>query len=197
MSVLHSRHSIVRGIHTRRRFLRRLKDDRSGATAIEFAIVSAPFLILMFAIIEISLVFFGTFTLENAVDQASRMIRTGQAQQQDFDKDRFRDQICANVSVLPDCKNGLKFDVRVVDNFGSAGSFDPPLTKEDTLDESGFDFNPGNGGDVVVVRVYYVWDLFAAIPHTIDGIKFGLSNIDGGGRLLVATAAFRNEPFDG
>lgn len=197
MSVLHSRHRIVRGIRARRRFLRRLKDDRSGATAIEFAIVSVPFLALMFAIIEVSMVFFGTFALESAVDQASRMIRTGQAQQQGFDKDRFKDEICGKVFGLFDCQAGLKFDVRPVDSFGGVGSLHAPLADGGGLDDNGFDFNPGNGGDVIVVRVFYVWDLFAAIPDEIGGIRIGLSNMPGGGRLVTATGAFRNEPFDG
>ena len=64
--------------------LRRLRADNAGATAIEFGIVAAPFFALMLALIEVSLVFFGTFTLENAVDKTSRMIRTGQAQEQGF-----------------------------------------------------------------------------------------------------------------
>ncbi len=196
-SGLHGKTTTARGIFARCRLLRRLKNDRSGATAIEFAIVAVPFFALMIAIIEISLVFLGSFVLENAVDQASRMVRTGQAQQQGFDKDRFKDEICGTVSGLFDCKNGLKLDVRPAENFAGAGSFDPPMNEGGGLDDSGFDFDPGAGGDVIVVRVFYVWDLFAGIPDEIGGIRIGLSNITGGGRLLMATAAFRNEPFDG
>ncbi|MGI9382041.1 MAG: TadE/TadG family type IV pilus assembly protein, partial [Methyloligellaceae bacterium] len=62
--------------------------------------VAAPFFALLFALIEIGLVFFGSFTLENAVEQASRMIRTGQAQQQGFSEDRFKQEVCDNVYVL-------------------------------------------------------------------------------------------------
>ena len=65
--------------------LRRLKLIRrndDGATAIEFAIVSMPFLALLFGIMSVSLVFFWIFTMENAVWAASRDLRTGVFQTQ-------------------------------------------------------------------------------------------------------------------
>ena len=177
---------------------RRLREDASGVTMIEFALVAAPFLALLFAIIEVALVYFGGFVLENAVDRASRMIRTGQVQQQGFDETQFKEQVCSRVTVMLDCENGLKLDVQRFDSFQNIGNdnFDPPLDADDNLDDSGFGYAPGSGGDIVLVRAYYVWDLFANLPSSIDGINFGLANMNGG-RLLVATAAFRNEPFDG
>ena len=54
--------------------------DERGFTAVEFAMVAMPFLMLLFGTIGIGLFFFTTFSLENAVEQASRQIRTGQAQ---------------------------------------------------------------------------------------------------------------------
>ena len=181
-----------------RRIIRRLRRDRSGATMIEFAFVAAPFLAFVIAIIEVSLVYFGGFVLENAVDQAARMIRTGQVQTQGFDEEQFKSQICDRVPGMFDCTNGLKVDVQRFENFGGIddGNFDPPLDGDGAVDDSGFGFNPGNGGDVVLVRVYYVWDLIAAFPKELRGINMGLANVPGG-RLLMATAAFRNEPFDG
>ncbi len=180
------------------RVVRRLSSDRSGATAIEFALVAAPFFAFMLAIIEVAMVYFGGFVLESAVEQASRMIRTGQAQQQGFTEAQFKQEICNNVASLFDCANGLKLDVQRFDNFTGVGdgNFDPPLDGDGGLDDGGFAFDPGTGGDVVLVRAYYVWDLIAAFPEEIGGIRIGLSNMPGG-RLLTATAAFRNEPFDG
>ena len=52
-----------------------------GAAAVEFALVSIPFLALTFGIIEIGLIYFVSTTLENATLQAAREIRTGQLQQ--------------------------------------------------------------------------------------------------------------------
>ena len=68
--------------HVRLRWqLRRWRRDQSGVTAIEFGIVAMPFMMLLFGIISVCLYFFTKFTMENAVWQAARAIRTGQFQQ--------------------------------------------------------------------------------------------------------------------
>ncbi len=172
----------------KRGIMRRLRADNSGATAIEFGIIATPFFALMVALIEVSLVFFANFTLENAVDRASRMIRTGQAQEQGFSEAQFKQAVCDNVSGLYDCMAGLKLDVQKFDDFTGI-SLSDPLDGDGEL-RTDFGFDIGGGGDVVVVRAFYEWDLIANLPG-------GLGNMPGGGRLLVATAAFRNEPFDG
>ncbi len=63
-----------------RHFLRR----KDGAVAVEYAMVAAPFLALVFAILETSIVFFAGQTLETAAADSARLIMTGQAQKQGF-----------------------------------------------------------------------------------------------------------------
>jgi hypothetical protein len=53
-----------------------------------------------------------------------------------------------------------------------------------------FVYQPGGPGDIVVVRLFYQW------PITISLLGLNLSNMSGGNRLLVATAAFKNEPYN-
>lgn len=168
--------------------LRRFRHHKGGATAVEFGIIALPFFALLFALIEIGLVFFANFTLENAVDHAARMIRTGQAQQQGFDASRFKDEVCSRVYGLLACADGLKVDVRKFDQFSSV-SVPPPLDGDGNLQDN-FEFEPGNGGDIVIVRAFYEFGLLANIPGA------GLGNMANGNRLLSASAAFRNEPFD-
>jgi len=191
-------HKQDRGFSFKPRILRRLNADNSGATALEFAIVATPFFALMLAIMQVSLVYIGNLVLENAVEQAGRMIRTGQVQQQGFSEEQFKQEVCDGVTGIFDCMNGLKLDVQRFENFTGVddGNFNPPLDEGGGLDDSGFGFDPGNGGDVVLVRAYYVWDLISIFPESMGDIELGLSNMPGG-RLLMATAAFRNEPFDG
>ena len=47
----------------------------------------------------------------------------------------------------------------------------------------------GYDGDIVVVRLYYQWPVYLSL------LGFNLADISDNKRLLVATAAFRNEPF--
>lgn len=185
------------GIIRARDAKRRLASDESGATAVEFALVSIPFFMLLFALLEVALIFFASQALETAVADASRLIRTGQAQAQGFSVAQFRGEVCNGVSTLMTCDpdgggvGGLRIDVRTYADFTSVDLSEPISGNpgEETLDESSFGFNMGSGGEIVLVRVFYEWPAF----FNFHGIAFG--NLGSGGRLLAATAAFRNEPF--
>src|SRR6185503_7883153 len=59
---------------------RRWRKDDSGVTALEFALVAMPFVLLLFGIMSVCLFYFANFSIENAVWQAARAIRTGQMQ---------------------------------------------------------------------------------------------------------------------
>ncbi len=50
-------------------------------------------------------------------------------------------------------------------------------------------YSPGASGDIVVVRLFYEWPIF------VTGLGYKLSNLASDKRLLVATAAFKNEPY--
>ncbi|CAN5194742.1 pilus assembly protein [soil metagenome] len=161
--------------------------DRSGATAVEFALVALPFFAFMFAILETALMFFAGQTMDTAVTQAARMIRTGQAQQQGFDLAQFKTKICDQINVMMDCSGGLKLDVQ---KYATFGSIDLTTPKDGAgnlnVTES---YVPGHGSDIVVVRAYYEW------PIVVNKLGNDLTNLPNGTHLLISTVAFRNEPF--
>ena len=167
--------------------LRRFVHHEEGSTAIEFAIVAAPFLVLVFAILETALVFFANQTMETAVADASRLIMTGQAKTGGFDKAKFKDEVCKRIVAMLDCKGGVEIDVQTYANFVSADT-SKPVDAAGKL-KTNFVYQPGCPGDIVVVRVMYLWPLY------ISMFGFNLSDMSGNKRLLVSTAAFRNEPF--
>jgi Flp pilus assembly protein TadG len=171
----------------RRRALRQFARDHSGASALEFAMVATPLILLLLAIFQIGMLYFATFTLENATAQGARLIRTGQAQSQNFDAGAFKNEVCKNLNAMVSCAK-LKLDVRRFSNFGGAQLTDP-LDGNGNL-KNDFTYDPGQGGDVVVVRAFYPWELPALLPKAIS-----MGNMQGDSRLLMATAAFRNEPF--
>ena len=55
--------------------------------------------------------------------------------------------------------------------------------------QNNFSYNPGGPCNIVVVRLFYQWPVYVAL------LGFDLHNMNGGKRLLAATAAFRNEPY--
>lgn len=161
-----------------------------GATAVEFALISLPFMLLMFGIIELMLVFLVTITLENAVEKASRRIRTGEFQTSAAtNKSDFKALVCGGMSWLGgDCADNLNVDVRTFNDFASLASNNP--LPASTFTEGQTCFSPGEAGDIVLVRAYYKWQL---ITPMLDG---ALQNTGDGYRRISMATAFRNEPFN-
>jgi Flp pilus assembly protein TadG len=163
--------------------------DRSAASALEFALVATPLILLLLAVLQVGLVYFANFALEGATQQGARLIRTGQAQNKKFSAAEFKNEVCKYLTAPIRCSQ-LKLDVRSYPSFAGAGeNLTEPLGSDGQLKKN-FSYNPGVGGDVVVVRAFYPLDIGSVLPASIS-----LSNMEGGSRLLVATAAFRNEPF--
>ena len=80
--------------------------QQQGSAAIEFGLVAATFLALVFAILETAIVFFAGQALETAAADSARLIMTGQAQTQNLDASRFKNAVCAKIYGLFDCQNG-------------------------------------------------------------------------------------------
>lgn len=167
-----------------RRFVRR--DD--GSVAVEFGLIVVPFLAIVFAILETALVFFAGQTLETAVGDAGRLISTGQVQSQSFDAAKFKQSVCARVFAIFDCANGIKIDVRSYSSFGAAAP--PPMVDANGNFTNDLQYQPGGPGDIVVVRLAYAFPIYTSLLSL-----GGLSNMSNSQRLVVATAAFRNEPY--
>src|SRR6478672_6258118 len=92
----------------KRRLLRRLRRDERGSTAIEFAMLAIPFMSLIYAIFETSMVHVSGQVLQTAVTDASRKILTGQAQSGSWNAQNFKDEVCGRVKAMFDCKNLLQ-----------------------------------------------------------------------------------------
>jgi Flp pilus assembly protein TadG len=170
------------------RLMRRFVRRSEGATAVEFALVAGPFFLMIMALLETALVIFVNAILENGMVDSARLIRTGQVHEQNMSEAEFRAVFCQNLITLVQCDERLMIDVRVFDSFNDV-EFDPPLTPGGNLNDMN-NFNPGTAGDIILVRAFYVWDGMTPI------IGEYISNMAGGNRLVVSSAAFRNEPFD-
>jgi Flp pilus assembly protein TadG len=168
-----------------RGFLRR--DD--GAAAVEFALVAAPFLALLFAIMETAMVFFAGQTLETATSDSARLILTGQAQSQGLTQATFKDKVCTKILGIFDCANGVYVDVKKYSSFAST-DLSRPLDAHGNL-VNNFTYQPGGPCDIVVVRLIYQFPVYVSL------LGFNLSDMSGGKRLLIGTSVFRNEPYQG
>lgn len=167
--------------------LRRFRRNRRGSAAVEFALVAPIFFGLLFAIIELAMVFFASQVLETATQDSARTIMTGQAQLAAFTQAQFKNLVCSKLVVMFDCVNGVSIDVQSYSAFGSVNITDPINASRNFVPPN--NYLPGGPGDIVVVRIFYQWPLF------VTGLGFNIANLSGSKRLLTATAAFQNEPY--
>jgi len=181
-----------------RSLLRRWRRDDSGATAIEFAIVATPFLMLLFGIMTVCLYFFTNFSLENAAWAAARSIRTGQLQQGtgaytgvvtlEDRKIAFKAALCSKAPSFLQCGNKVVIIAQSNTSFG--GIIEPQCASNGTMiNQSAAAFETGSASSVVLITVCYPWEFANKLPF----IKFG--NLNNGAALMQASVAFRTEPY--
>ena len=127
--------------------------------------------------------------LQSIVTQTSRLILTGQAQDQGLSQAAFAQQLCSHVAVLFTCSN-IMIDVQVCSSFCTANTGAPTLTYNGSGQVTNtWQYNPGSPGQIVVIRAMYQWPVF------LGPLGFNLSNLSNGDRLIMATATFKNEPY--
>jgi Flp pilus assembly protein TadG len=172
------------------RAVRRLVRHQDGATTVEFAMVAAPFLAMVFAIIETAVVFFAGQVLETAGADSARLIMTGQAQTQGFDQAKFKQAVCGKIYGLFNCASGLYVDVKNYSSFAAINTA-KPVDGSGNLQTGTFTYAPGGPCNIVVVRLIYQWPVYVSL------LGLNLSDSAGNKRLIMSTVAFRNEPYAG
>ncbi|MBB3903224.1 TadE/TadG family type IV pilus assembly protein [Methylobacterium brachythecii] len=151
--------------------------DQRAATAVEIALITPVFLILIFAWIEVGLCLFMLSTLDNAARDASRLIRVGTVT-----SDTFKAAICAKASPFIPCNN-IVFYVQSGTSFGSLTPAKPSTTT--TLSKTGF--TPGGSGAEVLLQIGYNKPAF--VSKLLQAAGFG------GNIPLLTTLAFQSESY--
>lgn len=170
------------------RACRRFSADRDGVAAVEFAIIAVPFITLVFAIIEISVIFFVSSALDNGALEASRDIRTGELQVAGANPAAFTTTVCQGMGGLVNCDD-LIVDVRRFADFGSTNTLPFAQNDEGEIDLSDLAFDAGGPNDVIVVSVGVNWRVVTPFLAPF------LANNGDDRVFLLSTLSFRNEPF--
>lgn len=167
---------------------RRFRAERKGSAAVEFAFIAPLFFGLLFAILDVAMIFFAGQTLETATQMSARLILTGQAQNGNYTQAQFKQDFCNYIVALINCQN-VYVDVRSYSSFENIALYNPVSNGQ--FSTSGYSYSPGKSGDVVVVRAFYQWPIF--VPTF--GFNPSTPGLSGNINLLTATAAYRNEPY--
>ena len=175
---------------------RRFRKSQGGATAVEFALVAGPFFYVLGCICETGLMLFSEYVLQNATQDAARLVRTGHVSTTSgtllMTAAEFKAQVCATVSIIFDCSSKVTVYVNSADSFAAlTAAVDDPVNIGASADGTPYAqvYTPGGTLKAVAVIATYDWDF--VFPF----MEF-LGNIDGNNkRRLYGIALFRNEPF--
>lgn len=170
-----------------RTLLRRFGRNRRGSAAVEFAVIAPVFFGLLFAIIETAIIFFAGQVLETITQSSARYVMTGQAQNSNFQASDFKTYLCNQIpAAMFTCAN-ISVDVQSSTAFSNFNLTLPIDAGGNFINN--MQYSPGIQGSVVRVVVYYPW------PQFVTGLGYNITNMAGNKRLLIAAAAFRNEPY--
>lgn len=163
---------------------------KRGSAAVEFGLVAIPFFFMTFGMAEIAVIGFTQTTLDHAVAETARSLRTGQAQTGGVSYTQMQTDLCTEMTSIMrvTCAGNLFLDVDTFASFVAAQN-NSPIRADGTLDTGQFGYSPGASSSIVVVRAYYRWRVLTPFFQSI------FANASGGERILVSTMMFRNEPW--
>jgi len=201
------------------RLARRL--DNRGATLVEFGLVAPMLFLLLFCIIDLGFMLLTQALLDGAARDASRLIRTGQAEQSGTSAgcgpqsgspiSAFQACLCYDLSSIMStstCQASVLFEVNSYSSsnadFGNI-SFSPCTYNANA---TGFGtqcpFSSGQGTDIVAVQVSYPyqfivpWVSACLTPGGNCWVGTGSQNGSATGTgfvTLFSTVVMKNEPF--
>lgn len=158
----------------------RLVKCQAGVTAVELAMVLPIFLVMIFAVVEISLEFLTQVVLDQAVAAGMRQVQMGTA----TTASAVTTAICGNIysGLIPSCTSNIQLYVVS----GTAFSSLPVATISSAGVMSPTTFAAGSSGSDVLMQVTYARPYFFSLLSTISGSKV---------HALISTVAVQNEPY--
>ena len=118
---------------------------------------------------------------------SARLIMTGQAQHR-ASPGAVQDRGVREDPRPVRLRQGIKIDVQDLQPASPRSRTAKPINANGNL-LTNFGYHAGRAGDIVVVRLMYEWPVYVSL------LGFNLTDMAGNKRLIIATAAFRNEPF--
>lgn len=185
-------------------FIQRLWRAREGVTAIEFAVLAPVLLLLMFAILEFSLIMLVSNVMESATSITSRLGRTGFIEAGKSREQTILASIEKRAGTMLDAGK-LSITAKHYEQFDQIGDAEPwtdtngngiadPGEYDDINGNGQYDSDMGLAGygdaeDIVVYTVEYPWQIMTPIMREFLGDAQGIFPI-------TAHAVVKNEPYD-
>ncbi len=191
-------------VAVRRMAFRRIASDRTGVTALEFAIVAPVLILILLGIIDFGMFFITNVCLDDAVASFAASIRTGQIQAPgtaattssgaQLDLSDAKVWICQRIPIAPlsTCKSQLQLNVQPLTSYQTT-STSPVSNKQ--FSTSGFCYYSGNAGDIVQITAFYLYALSDPLLTSTMTTVTSYMGASGNFFPLVTAQVFRTEIY--
>lgn len=152
--------------------------------AVEFALIAFPLCILLFALIEIGLIYWVSATLDNGIDASMRQFYVQAEASSKTLSEGVRGDLCRQMSPVVKCEN-LKVDIAAYESFASIDRSSPVDPSTGTW-RAGFGDQHGclTKGSIVVVQA-------ALAQQTFQNLGIVTNPFKDGSQLILATAVLQ------
>jgi Flp pilus assembly protein TadG len=176
----------AQGLWGRARILPRFCRARNGATAVEFALIAPVFLATLLALFQTCIFLFAQAALQSAANEAARLFLTGQAQSGSLSATQVVTQVCP--TALFTCSK-MYIVVQSAASASSLSTSAPAMySSGQAIAQSGYTYDPGAPGQIMVVQLIYAWPVIGAFGFTP-------ANLPNGATEMMGVSAFRVEPY--
>lgn len=167
---------------------RNLVGDRSGAAAVEFALIVPVLLALVFSTLEAGWIMVQSIMLDRALDTTVRELRIGSFANPT--QAAMRQRICAEAFVLVNCNSALALEMFHITNGSGYPADSARCVNRDSPIAPVLRFTPGGRTETVFVRACFV------VEPLTPGIGLGLAlpKDSSGAHRIIAKSGFVNEP---
>jgi len=182
---LHDRYSIK---------LRNFARAEDGVSAIEFIMIAPIVFLVMGVTLETGFMLFTEFTLQAAVEDAARIVRTGQAQNGSLTDAAFKTKVCDTIGALVDC-GAVTVYVRTDSTFAQMKANLPPLINigpatGPTTVSAPPSYAPGGPSQPAIIIATYDWSFVSL------GMGPAFGNVSGKtARRLIGITLFQNQKY--
>lgn len=179
--------------------VRRFHRDCRGATAVEFGLIALPFFTMILGMMAVGTHYMAYHSLERGVLDASRLLRTGEAQKAGMDLDDFRQLFCNSAGTFIACDSHLVIHIKSSETFAGLAPATACLTNGVLTASAGsgsdaVSSQSGEESTAVQVTACYDWELGSELWQMLWNLISPAPRVQGR-TVLSATTAFRSEPY--
>lgn len=166
--------------------------DGRGGTAVEFALTLPILAALLFATLQVGVIFIAKAYLETGAEQAARTVMTNNATVTSggvttpMTQAQFQAAVCSRMPALFNCANLIVQLQLLPPTATSVTSLLPQFKADGTL-KNATTYTTGSSGALMVLTVMYQWPVFGGVL----GLNWG--NLGNGTLLMTSTQIFRKE----